>query len=66
MRAKPSKLVEAAKDLLERQKKLGVPLVGPAASPEFEPPNTKAKAAQARSLTQQLLKRAARKDPPQD
>lgn len=65
VRAKPSKLLAAAKDLLERQKKVGMPPGYVGSSPAFEPPNTKDQAAEARALTEQLLQRAAGKKPQQ-
>ena len=63
MRAKPSKLLAAAKDLLERQKKVGMPLGHSGLSPAFEPPSTEAQSDEARALTEQLLRRAAGKKP---
>lgn len=65
MRAKPSKLLDAAKDLIERRRKAGLPPLGPTASPDPVQHSTKGMQRTAQVLTQELLQRVSKNEPPQ-
>lgn len=59
MRAPPSRLLAAAKDLIERQQGLGLPLPPVAPGPSWAIRGARPNQREARALTEELLRRIA-------